>query len=112
MKTLNKLVVAATAVMALNFTLTARAGEPLLTPRAQGNQIRHVAGTDDMNRSEQRPLGSPRAVEFARSLAKAPGMDTTDLAHGPSPTMSPRSPGYEMAAKQLRDQQFQVAPVK
>ena len=113
MKTINKLVVAAAVVVALNFTLTVRAGEPLLSPRAQGNQIRHVSGiNNDPNLLENRPLGSPRAVEFARSLVKVSGMDTTDLVHGPRPTMSPRNPGYEVAAKELREMQFQVAQMK
>ena len=114
MKTLNKVVVAAAAVVALNFTLTARAVEPLLTPRAQGNQIHHVSGTNnDPDLAMIRPLGTPRQVEFAKSLQRVPGTNNdVDLVHGPRPTMSPRDPRYEMAMKQLRDQQFQVAPVK
>ena len=101
--------VAAAAVVALNFTLTARADEPLLSPRAQGNQIHYVSGTNnEPNLLANRPMG-----KASQNVAKVSGTNNdVDLAHGPRPTMSPKDPRYEMAVKQLRDQQFQVAPVK
>jgi hypothetical protein len=43
-------------------------------------------------------------------LVKAPGMDTTDLAHGPTPTMSPKDPRYAQALQELRE--VQIAPLK
>jgi hypothetical protein len=35
-----------------------------------------------------------------------------DLAHGPRPLLSPKDPRYETALRELRQQQFQVAPLK
>ena len=84
--------------------------KPLLSPRAQANQIHVVAGSTYADTTTIRPAGNARAWESARSLMKAPGMDTTDLAHGPTPTMSPKDPNYAQALREMRE--VQIAPLK
>lgn len=115
MKSVKYLLVAAAAVVTLNATFSAQAGEPLLSPRAkeQADSLRKVPGTtaDMIDRSIQ--PGTPKGRELAYSLRKVPSTGPSiDLAHGPRPTLSPKDPRYEQAARELRQQQFQVAPLK
>jgi hypothetical protein len=112
MKNMNKVLMAAVMAFALTTVNYAKADGALLSPRAQGNQIHIVAGSsaNDPNLLTNRPTGNVRAWESARSLVKAPGMDTTDLASGPRPTMSPKDPRYAQALQELRE--VQVAPLK
>ncbi len=98
----------------LTLAASAQAGEPLLSPRAQTNQIHVVASTsaNDVNLAITRPNGNTRAWEQAQSLRKVPGTDI-DLANAPRPTMSPKNPGYETALRENAvNQQIQIAPLK
>ena len=109
------LAIAAASIFTL--TVSAQAGEPLLSPRAQeqANSLRKVVGTtaDMIDRSVK--VGSPKAIELAYSLRKVPSTGPSiDLAHAPRPTMSPKDSRYEVAlrdnaAKQL---EVQIAPLK
>jgi hypothetical protein len=90
---------------------TRAAVKPLLSPRAQANQVHVMAGDSTYaDTTTIRPAGNARAWESARSLMKAPGTDTTDLAHGPTPTMSPKDPNYAQALREMRE--VQIAPLK
>ena len=101
---------AATLLTAMN---TAQADEPLLSPRAKANQIRTVAGTSEDKLDRSIKAGSPKGIAMAESLRKvASAGPAVDLAHGPRPTLSPKDPRYEQAARELREAQFQVAPLK
>ena len=99
----------AAALTTVNY---AKADGAFLSPRAQGNQIHVVAGSpvNNPNLVTNRPAGNVRGWANARSLVKTPGMDTTDLAHGPTPTMSPKDPRYAQALQELRE--VQIAPLK
>jgi len=113
MKAMKHLLVAAAAAVTL--TITAQAGEPLLSPKAKAlaDSLRKVPGTttDMVDRSIQ--PGTPRGREFAHSLRKVPSTGPSiDLAHGPRPTLSPKDPRYETALRELRQQQFPIAPLK
>jgi hypothetical protein len=49
----------------------------------------------------------------ARSFRTVPRTGPSiDLAPGPRPLLSPKDPRYEAALRELRQQQFQVAPLK
>lgn len=112
---LNYLLVAALAVMALNATPSVQAGEPLLSPKAKAlaHSLRKVPGTtpDLIDRSVK--PGSPKALEFARSLRKV-GItgSSTDWVHAPRPTLSAKDPRLEMAWQESAFKEFEVAPVK
>jgi hypothetical protein len=116
MKTVKHLLVAAAAVVALSVTLSAQAAEPLLSPKAKAlaDSLRKVPGTSsDVDLTKDRPIGNAKAWELARSFRTVPSTGPSiDLAHGPRPTLSPKDPRYEQAARELRQQQFQVAPLK
>lgn len=118
MKKLNYLLVAAAAVATVNTTFSARAGEPLLSPRAQSNQTRTVpAGTSandpDLIREWQNLPGSPRAKELAYSHRTVPASGPSiDLAHAPRPTLSPRDSRYEAALRDNAMKKFEIAPLK
>jgi hypothetical protein len=115
MKTVKHLLVAAAAVVTLSVTLSAQAAEPLLSPKAKAlaDSLRKVPGTTpDMIDRSVLP-GTPKGRDLAHSLRKVPSTGPSiDLAHGPRPTLSPKDPRYEQAARELRQQQFQVAPLK
>ena len=112
MKTLNQLLVAAAAVVTLNMAFAARAGEPLLSPRAKANQIRVVPGSSaGVDTLKDRPIGNAKAWELAQSLRKVPSTGSSvDLAHARRPTLSPRDPRYDQELRRL--QEVQVAPLK
>ena len=116
MKSLKYLLVAAVAVVTLNATTSAQAAEPLLSPKAKAlaDSLRKVpSAASDVNLLANRPIGNAKAWELAQSFRKVPSTGPSiDLAHGPRPTLSPKDPRYEQAARELRQQQFQVAPLK
>ena len=109
-----KLILAA-AVATLTLTSGVYAGDAVLSPRAKEMQdsLRKIPGTttDMIDRSAK--VGSPKAQDLAHSLRKVPSTGPSiDLAHGPRPTLSPKDPRYETALRELRESQFQVAPLK
>lgn len=116
MKSVNYLLVAAAAVVTLNVTLSAQAAEPLLSPKAKAlaDSLRKVpSAASDVNLATNRPVGNAKAWELAQSFRKVPSTGPSiDLAHGPRPTLSPKDPRYETALRELRQQQFQIAPLK
>ena len=118
MKTLNRLVVTAAAVVIVSAAVSAQTNEPLLSPRAKSNQIRTVpAGTSandpDLIREFQNRPGTPRSKELADSVRKVPrtGRDI-NLAHAPRPMLSPKDPRYEMVLRENAIRQLQIAPLK
>jgi hypothetical protein len=107
------LLLAAAAATLLTAVNTARADEPFLSPRAKANQIRTVAGTTEDKLDRSIKSGSPRGIAMAESLRRVPSTGpSVDLAHGLRPTFSPKDPRYEQVARELREAQFQVAPLK
>lgn len=116
MKTVKYLLVAAVAAVTLSATLSAQAAEPPLSPKAKAlaDSLRKVpAAASDVNLLANRPIGNAKAWELAQSFRKVPSTGPSiDLAHGPRPLLSPKDPRYEQAARELRQQQFQVAPLK
>jgi len=118
MKKLNYLLVAAAAVATVTTTFSARAGEPLLSPRAQSNQTRTVpAGTSandpDLIRDFQNRPGSPKSKQLADSVRTIPGSGPSiDLAHAPRPTLSPKDSRYEAALRENAMKKFEIAPLK
>ena len=115
-KTMKKtILLAVAAVGALTFAASAQAGEPLLSPRAQANQIRVVSGASasDVNLATNRPVGNAKAWAQAQSLKTVPSTgNNIDLAHAPRPTMSPKDSRYETALRENATKNFQVAPLK
>ena len=106
---------AVAAILTLNVTLSTRADEPLLSPRAKSNQTRVVpsAGVSEPNLVAIRPIGNARAWQLDRSLRTVPSTGpSVDLAHAPRATLSPKDPGYEAAQRAIIAQQYQVAPLK
>lgn len=116
MKTLNQLLIAAAVAVTFTATLSAQAGEPLLSPRAkeQADSLRKVpAVAGDVNLATNRPMGNAKAWELAQSLRSVPGTgQSVNVAHAPRPTLSPRDPRYEAAWRANAEQQIQVAPLK
>jgi hypothetical protein len=112
MKNTNKVLMAAVVAAALTTVNYAKADGAFLSPRARGNQIHIVAGpsVNAPNLLTNRPTGNVRGWASARTLVKAPGMDMTDLASGPRPTMSPKDPRYAQALQESRE--VQIAPLK
>ena len=113
MKNMNKVLLAAVVAIAFTTANYAKADWALLSPRAQANQTHTVAGSslNDPDLVANRiAVGSPKAIEQARSLAKVSGTDPTDLAHDPTPTMSPKDPNYAQALREMRE--VQIAPLK
>lgn len=111
----NTLLLAVATATLLTVVNTASADEPLLSPRAKANQIRVVPGSaaNDVNLATNRPIGNAKAWDHAQSLRKAPSTGPSiDLAHGPRPTLSPKDPRYDQVARELREPQLQVAPLK
>ena len=114
MKKMILLAVAAAGIFTL--AASAQAGEPLYSPKAKAlaDSLKKVpAVTSDVNLALDRPAGNAKAWELARSFRSVPSTGPSiDLAHGPRPLLSPKDPRYEQAARELRQQQFQVAPLK
>lgn len=116
MKTLNYLLVAAVAVVTLNFTQSVQAAEPVLSPKAA--QLRHElrkvpSVASDVDLAKNRPIGNAKAWELARSFRTVPNTGSSiDLAHAPRPTLSPKDPRYEMVLRENAVKHFQIAPLK
>jgi len=113
MKNMNKIIVAAAVAVVLTTVNYAKADDQAyLSPRAQGNEIHAVAGlqNNDPDLAAIRPTGNARGAETAQSLMKTTDTDTVDLAHGPTPTMTPRNPNYAQAVVAMRE--VQIAPLK
>jgi hypothetical protein len=112
MKNMNRVLMAAVVAVALTTVNYAKADGAFLSPRAQGNQIHVVTGSsvNALNLLANRPIGNVRGWASARGLMKTPDMDTTDLASGPRPTMSPKDPRYAQVLQELRE--VQIAPLK
>jgi hypothetical protein len=114
MKTTKHLLVA--AVAAVTLTLSAQAGEPLLSPRAKelADSLRKVPSSGasvDLARNIQ--YGNAKARELTYSLRKVPSTGPSiDLAHAPRPTLSPKDPRYETALRANATREFQIAPLK
>jgi hypothetical protein len=109
------LLLAAATVALLAIVNTASAAEPLHSPKgkALADSLRTVPGsTTDMIDRSFLP-GTPKGRELAYSLRKLPSTGpSVDLAHLPRPLLSPKDPRYEMALRELRARDFQVAPLK
>ena len=114
MKRLNFLSVAI-AVAAFTGVASSSAQSVALSPRAQANQIRVVAGTSasDPNLVTNRPAGNAKAWALQQSLrtVAATGLGV-DLAHAPRPNLSPKDPRFESALRENALRQVQVAPLK
>jgi hypothetical protein len=100
------------------FTFSSFAVEPLLSPRAAGNQIKHVTSAVDaptvtITYVDTTPaLLSPRAQDNQIRHVAGTNHDI-DLANAPRPSMSPKDPGYADALRaNAISQQIQVAPLK
>jgi hypothetical protein len=115
MKTLKKLLVI-TAVVAMGATLSAKAGEPLYSPKAkeQAAAFRKVpASRDEVNLATNRPNGSAKAWDVAQSLRTVPATGPEiDLAHAPRPALPAKDPGYDVAWRENAAGAIQIAPVK
>ena len=116
MKTINHLMVAAAALVALNLTPSVQAAEPVLSPRAA--QLRHElrkvpSAPSEVDLTKDRPIGNAKAWELARSFRTVPSTGPSiDLAHAPRPTLSPKDPRYETVLRENAVRQFQIAPLK
>jgi hypothetical protein len=96
-------------------TLGTASADSVLSPKAQAlaDSFRATGSgsADTIDRSVA--VGSPKSRAWSESLRKVSGSDNAaDLAHGPSPTMSPKDPNYNAALLQLRSKEFHVAPLK
>jgi hypothetical protein len=112
------LTIAATFI-AINVTLTARAGEVFHSPRGQANQIRVVPGpaTQDVDLVHNLSYGNAKARELADSQRTVPTVASTtpriDIAHGSLPALSPKDPQYANVMRAaMRGNQAQIAPLK
>ena len=95
------------AAALLSFCVSAQAGK--------SDPIRVVPGSSgkDANLTHNIQYGNAKAREQQWSVRKVKGTGSNvDLAHGPKPLMSGKDPRFDMAAKQLRESQFQIAPLK
>ena len=97
------------------FASVANADNAYLSPKARqlARDSRKVSGTtmDVLDRSIK--SGSPKGIAMAESLRTVSSAGPSiDLAHGPRPTLSPKDPRYDQALRELRQAQFQVAPLK
>jgi hypothetical protein len=115
MKTL-KIALLTAAVVAIGTTLSAKAGEPLYSPKAkeQAESLRKVPiAENEVNLAANRPDGNAKAWEVAQSLRRVPGTGADiDLAHATRPTISPKDSRFEAAWRENAEREFQIAPVK
>jgi len=113
MKTLKTLLLIA-AVAAIGATFSAKADEPLYSPKGkeQADSHRTVATSQtDVNLAAIPPAGKAgdRAQLFRKVPASGPSID---LAHATRPTLAPKDPGFETAWRANAERGFQVAPLK
>jgi hypothetical protein len=108
------LILAATASAVFTLGSSAKADEALLSPRAREIQIRTTTGSSEgRDLSQERPAGNAKAWEQARSLRKVSGTgNSVDLAHGPRLLLTPKDFRYDMALRNSRVPEFEVAPLK
>jgi hypothetical protein len=112
MKTTNKILLLSAVALALTAVSQAKAGEALLSPRAQGNQIKHVTSTaNDANlvqasKTSNGALLSPRAQ--GNQIARVAGTNSDpDLV-----TTFQSLPGSPKDKAQQAAPVYQIAPVK
>ena len=110
MKSFNYLWVTAAAVVTLSATI-ARAGESLLSPKAEDNRIRVVSGSaqNDLLKEARTSLLSPKAQEQLKTVRMGTSKNDPDLLAGiRNSTLSPKS------REQLGDraERFEIAPLK
>ena len=111
------LILAVAVVSAFTFAASARAGDVVMSPKAQEQADSHktVSGmTPDMIDRSIRS-GSPKQVEQAMSMHMASGQNTSvDLAHAPRPNLPAKDPNYDVAWREnaLNQSNMQVAPLK
>jgi hypothetical protein len=112
MKT-NFLTAGAILTIAFYSSISAKAGEPLLSPRARANEIQVWHSTaKDPDLLANRPVGNAKAWAALESFRTVPSSGPSiDLAHS-RPNLAPKDPRYETAARELAISQFQVAPLK
>jgi hypothetical protein len=115
MKTFNSLLAA--AVVSVGVAVSAQAGEPFLSPRAQdiARSLKTVPTQSEKNPNllANRPVGNARAWALAQSLRTVPGArSSVDLAHAQRPTLSPKDPSFESAWRANAENTVQVAPLK
>lgn len=105
----------AATVAVITAANAASPAEPLRSPKAKAlaaSLLPPPGPTADMIDRSLQP-GSPKGRELAYSLRKVPSTGPrVNLAHGPRPTLSPKDPRYEQVARESRETQFQVAPLK
>jgi hypothetical protein len=109
MKTMNKILLMSAVTFAMAAVSPARAGEPLLSPRAKASQTyTAVDNSDFANRqmAQNGALLSPRAQ--GNQIAKVAGINNDpDLVLGtPAQTIAPRIQGQQPV------QVYPIAPVK
>jgi len=115
MKTFNHLLAA--AAVTLGVTLTAQAGNALMSPKAkelsnsQRSMVTTTSGSIDLDRSIK-PI-SPRCAEYQHSLrtVSTTGVNI-DLANAKRPMLSPKDPRYQTVLRENAVEEFQVAPLK
>lgn len=94
---------------------SAMAADSVLSPKAQAlsDSFRKVGAgsTETIDRSII--VGSPRSNALSDSFRKVAGNGSgVDLAHGATPTMSPKDPNYSATVQDMRSKEFHVAPLK
>ena len=115
MKTTKILLAVVTAAATL--TLTAQAGEPLLSPKAKemADSLKRVPSTGQSVDLAHNNIqyGNAKARDIAYSLRIVPSSGPSiDLAHATRPTLSPKDPRYEVALRANAVKEFQIAPLK
>lgn len=111
MKNITKLLLVTGVAMA--FTSQVGAAEPLLSPRAQANQIRTVPGISSASESlrDSNSLGAAALAKASggRSVVVASSKNDVDLAHS-----KPVRFGSPRGLQQLQEsgKEFQIAPLK
>lgn len=113
MKAINHLLAA--AAVTLGVTLTAQAGNTLMSPKAkeQARSQRSVVttGSGSIDRSIK-PI-SPRYAEYQHSLRRVQTTGVNiDLVHAKRPMISPKDPHYQTVLVENAVEEFQVAPLK
>ena len=115
MKTLKKVLLTA-AVVAIGATFSAKAGEPLYSPKAkeQAASLRKVpTAQNELNLAANLPYGNAKALEIAQSIRKVPGTNNDfDLVHATRPSLAPKDPRFDIAWRENATREFQIAPTK
>lgn len=111
------LILAIVAAGSLAFGASAKAGDVVMSPKAQeqADSLRMVSGNtpDMLDRSIQSV--PPKQAEQAASLRTVPAQGPDiDLAHAQKPNLPAKDPNYDVALRQNAERQaeVQVAPLK